>query len=98
MVVRRAAKIDDNQKEVVKALRKVGAVVRYLSQGEGLPDLLVGYRAQTFLVEVKNINTHSREKGGSLLTPAQKDFHDRWIGGSLLIVHDAEQAIKAITQ
>lgn len=88
---RRAAKIDTNQKDIVAALRKIGAVVRYLSQGEGLPDLLVGYRAQTFLIEVKN------KDGFNRMTPGQKDFHNRWIGGPLLIVHTAEQAIKAIT-
>lgn len=89
--MRRAAKIDANQRDVIAALRKIGAVVRYLSQGEGLPDLLVGYRAQTYLIEVKN------KEGKNRLTPGQKDFHNRWIGGPLIIVHTAEEAIRAIT-
>ncbi|HJP47915.1 hypothetical protein [Acinetobacter venetianus] len=43
--MRRAAKIDANQTEIVKALRKFGASVQSLaSTGKGCPDLLVGFR------------------------------------------------------
>jgi len=48
----RAARVDANQQEIVKALRSVGAYVRVITQGDGLPDLLVGYRGVTLLMEV----------------------------------------------
>ena len=52
--MRRAAKIDANQTEIVKALRQVGASVQSLaSTGKGCPDLLVGFRGVNWLLEVK---------------------------------------------
>jgi Holliday junction resolvase len=51
----RFAKIDANQSEIVKELRKVGAFVQSLATiGKGCPDLLVGYRGNWFLMEVKD--------------------------------------------
>ena len=49
-----ATMIDDNQNDIVTALRKAGATVRIISQGEGIPDLLVGFRGETMLMEVKD--------------------------------------------
>jgi hypothetical protein len=43
MLMRRAAKIDANQPQIVEALRKAGATVHSLAAvGNGIPDLLVG--------------------------------------------------------
>ena len=36
-----ARRIDENQNEIVIALRKCGAYVRIISQGDGIPDLLL---------------------------------------------------------
>ena len=53
--MRRAAKIDANQTQVVIALRAAGATVQSLAAvGVGVPDLLVGFRGQTYLMEVKD--------------------------------------------
>jgi hypothetical protein len=50
--MRRAAKVDANQTEIVQALRQIGAVVQSLAAvGNGCPDLLVGYRNRLFLLE-----------------------------------------------
>lgn len=43
---------DAREPEVIAAFKTVSAVVRQLS-GKGVPDLLVGYQRQWFLVEVK---------------------------------------------
>ena len=49
--MRRAARVDANQIQIVSALRAAGAYVWII----GLPvDLLVGYKGHTFLVEVKS--------------------------------------------
>lgn len=39
----RARRVDENQQEIVDALRQAGATVRVVTQGEGIPDLLCGY-------------------------------------------------------
>ncbi len=52
--MRRAAKVDANQAEIVKALRSIGCSVQHLhSIGQGCPDILVGYRGRNFLFELK---------------------------------------------
>lgn len=52
--MRRAAKVDSNQSEIVAALRKRGAVVLITSQLKNAFDILVGYKGQLFIVEIKD--------------------------------------------
>jgi hypothetical protein len=92
--MRRAAKIDANQQAVVDALRQVGATVHSLAAvGGGCPDLLVGFRGRTFLMEVKDGNKPPSERR---LTPFQVLWHEQWTGGSLTVVNSPEDALKVI--
>ena len=51
----RAARVDENQPEIVAALRRAGAFVQILSSvGQGVPDLLVAYQGRWSLLEVKD--------------------------------------------
>ena len=50
----RNAKVDANQPEIVKALRKIGAKVKLVHQLKNLFDILVGYNGKLFIVEIKN--------------------------------------------
>lgn len=85
----RAARSDANQAGIVEALRTVGATVRSLHRvGGGVPDLLVGYRSNNYLLECKT------EDG--TLTPQQVEFGLTWKGRPMSIVHDEEEALKAI--
>lgn len=85
--MRWAAKVDENQKEVVEALRKAGRAVLPLHQvGQGCPDLLVSSSEEMWLVEVKS------EKGR--LTPAQVKFIEEWTGKEILVARTAEEAIR----
>jgi len=52
--LRRAAKVDRNQPEIVKALRQMGATVLITSQLKNAFDILVGYRKKLFIVEIKD--------------------------------------------
>jgi hypothetical protein len=53
--MRRAAKVDANQDQIVSALRAAGASVQSLAPiGKGCPDLLVAFRAGMYLMEVKS--------------------------------------------
>ena len=92
--MRRAAKIDKNQPAIVDALRKCGAFVQSLAAvGNGCPDLLIGYRGRTILVEVKDgSNVPSAQK----LTLDQLLWHAKWSGGSLAVVNDLESALRVL--
>ena len=52
--MRRAAKVDSNQAEIIKALRDSGASVTSLHQvGQGVPDILVSHAGVWYLMELK---------------------------------------------
>jgi hypothetical protein len=83
--VRRAAKIDANQAEIVAALRKAGYSVQSLAAiGKGCPDLLVGKRNRNFLLEIKDAD--------GKLTPQQWDWHFGW-KGDVRVARTAEEAL-----
>jgi hypothetical protein len=87
--MRRAAKIDANQPDIVQALRALGAFVQPLhTVGGGCPDLLASFQGRTLLIEVKASAKHR-------LTPDQQVWHASWTGGPLAIVTDVEGAIRA---
>lgn len=91
--LRSLSKSDKNAGEIVSALRAAGCVVRFI-KGDfdiaGIPDCLVGYAGQTWLLELK-------VKGGRL-NDAQRKFHDEWLGkgGPLLVVRSIPEAFQAI--
>ena len=85
---RKAAKVDANQADIVEALRAIGATVTPAhTMGKGFPDLVVGYRGETYLLEVKT------EDGK--LTSDQKVWHADWRGHKA-IVRTKEEAWEAI--
>lgn len=52
--MRRAAKVDRNQSEIVKALRKCGAAVVITSQLKNAFDILVGFQGRLHVMEIKD--------------------------------------------
>lgn len=79
----RAKKVDDNQRELVKAFRDLGATVLILSSvGSGCPDLLIGYRNKNFLVEIKD---GKKWKSQTRLTIDEQEFFDTWNGQVVII-------------
>lgn len=84
--MRYAKRVDANQDQIVSALRAAGAYVWII----GLPvDLLVGFKGQTFLVEVK-------DGPKKRLTALQADFFESWAGGTLCRVDGPEAALRMI--
>lgn len=76
--MRRAARIDQNQPQIVKDLRCLGVTVQPLAAvGEGCPDLLIGFRSRNFLIEIKNPDKPKRDQQ---LTPDQVEWHAHWAG------------------
>ena len=90
----RFAKVDANQTQVVSALRAAGAMVQSLATiGDGCPDLLVGHRGVTILMEVKD---GKKPPSARRLTPDQLEWHGKWNGGTLCVVDGAEAALRVI--
>lgn len=91
--MRRAANIDANQPEIVDALRKAGASVQCLhTVGDGVPDLLVGYRGVNLLMEVKD---GKKPPSRRQLTEDEVKWHAGW-RGQKVIVESAEDALKVL--
>jgi len=88
--MRRAARVDANQEQIVSALRACGAYVRIVTQGDGLPDLLVGYRGYTLLLEVKD---GRKPPSARKLTEAEEKFFQEWRGGLLAKVESVDEAL-----
>lgn len=92
--MRRAAKIDGTQTEIVAALRQAGCKVLSLAAcGKGVPDLLVYALNQLgdwelYLMEVKNLSGR-----GNKLTPDQVKFHAEW---PVTVVTSVEEALAAV--
>ena len=87
----RGRKTDANQASIMAALRQVGATVVDLSAVErGVPDLLVGFRGHTYLLEVKN------KAGRNRLTADQDVFLAWWHGVPPVIVYNETDALIAI--
>lgn len=91
--MRRAAKVDSNQTEIVSAFRKFGCSVLCLhTVGQGCPDLAVGKNKKTVLIEVKD---GAKVKSGRALTKDEQKFHDEW-KGSLFVVESLSDVIALV--
>lgn len=88
-----AKRIDSNQNSIVKALRDHGAFVRVVTQGDGIPDLLVAYKGVTALLELKDGDKFPSQRK---LTTAEQKFFDEWTGGLLVIVNSVEEALDVL--
>jgi hypothetical protein len=82
---RYAKKRDLYEGEIIDALRHVGCSVVQLDTPV---DLLVGFRGQTYLLEVKT--------GRKKFTPGQEEFFGAWRGGDLVLVRSVSDALEAI--
>lgn len=94
--MRRAAKVDANHAEIVKALRSAGCWVLDLSAvGQGCPDLLVHgptYSWDFRLIEIKDGN---KPPSARKLTPAQIEFH-AGCRGPVVVVNSVAEALAAV--
>lgn len=91
--MRRAARRDDNEKLIVDALERVGCLVQKLTQGDGVPDLLVGVPSgKLIVIEVKD---GDKVPSAKRLTEKEFAWHQRWARYPVFIVENVEQAVKA---
>jgi hypothetical protein len=91
--MRRAARIDANQPEIVKALRQAGATVHPLHMvGGDFPDLIVGHFGVNVLMEIKD---GGKPPSKRKLSDGQKEFRDNW-NGPVVLVKDVEGALRVL--
>lgn len=91
--MRKIAKIDANQPQIVTALRAIGATVQSLANvGNGCPDIVVGWQGQNFLLEIKN---PAQPPSGRKLTDDEAKWHAIW-RGQKTVVETVDDALKAI--
>jgi len=89
------SRTDDNQSEIIKALRDLGAVVTDCSSLRKAFDLLVGYRGKLHIIEVKD---GSKPKSQRKLTEGEtkcKESFER-VGVPYNVVESVEDAINLV--
>lgn len=93
--MRRAAKVDANQSDIVSALRKAGASVTPIhTVGNGCPDLLVGFRSRNYLFEVKD---GAKPPSARKLTDDEAIWFGNW-RGEAYVVETVDQAIAILME
>lgn len=92
--MRRAARVDDNQPEIVAALRQCGCSVQILSMvGQGCPDLMVCKPdGEIVLYEVKDGSKPPSERR---LTLDQERWHRGW-NSHVYVVNNITEALAAV--
>ena len=86
-------RVDANQPDIVRDLRQVGASVAHTHMvGQGFPDIVVGFRGQNYLFEIKDgAKPPSKRK----LTPDEEQWHLAW-NGQVTVVKNINEALAAI--
>ena len=88
--MRHKASLDANHTEIVSQLRHIGATVVDLAKvGKGCPDLLVGWRGKTYLMEIKTAKGYVRA--------TQEQFFRSWTGGHIAVVRSFDDAYNVLT-
>lgn len=91
--MRRAAKIDDNQRTVVGVLRAYRMKVLSLAAvGKGCVDLLV-YNPRTGKLHMLEVKDGNKPPSARKLTPAQETFHQEW---PVVVVTNETEALEAV--
>lgn len=89
---RYAARMDANQAEICRALRKAGAKVTVIRQPV---DLRVQRRGKMFLAEVKD---GRKPPSARHLTPQQEQFIATWTACPVVVVTSVDEALAALEE
>lgn len=93
--MRRAPNLDGNHAAVVRALTNAGMRVFSLAGvGKGCPDVMVGWREITCLLEIKD---GAQKPSRRALTVDEQKFHEEW-SGHLAIVESPDEAVQAVVE
>lgn len=99
--MRRAANIDKNQPDIVKHLRSAGvAVVSLAAVGNGIPDLLCGWRGVNALLEIKDPSSDASLslecRANQRLNATQIEWHRTWPGQKAVVTTFGEAMAEII--
>jgi len=75
--MRTAARIDDNQPEIVKEFRRLGFSVLLISQLKNCADILISRDKFTAIIEIKDGKKSPSQRR---LTEGEQKFKDSWQG------------------
>lgn len=89
------ARVDGNQKEIVKALRNKGAVVYHVHTIKNLFDILVAYNGQLIAVEIKD---GSKPESARKLTPGELECKEALesVGVTYNVVKSIDEALNLL--
>jgi len=87
MSFRRAARIDDNQKEVVALFRKLGWYVLIISQLKNCCDIMVSKNGHTIAIEIKD---GKKPPSARKLSTGELKFEYEWKGAYELVICDED--------
>lgn len=82
MSFRRAAKVDANQPEIVKAFRDLGWYVLIISQLKNCCDIIVSKKGRTIAVEIKD---GSKPPSQQKLSEGEVKFKNEWQGEYMIV-------------
>jgi Holliday junction resolvase len=85
MSFRRAAKVDDNQSDIVRLFRKLGWRVLIISQLKNCCDIIVSKAGRTIAVEIKD---GKKPPSDRKLSDGEVEFRDNWQGEYALVICD----------
>lgn len=92
-MARRAARTDDNHREVAQALIDIGATVCHLhAVGMGAPDMCIGFRGKNYMLEVKD---GKKPPSATKLNTMQERWHQLW-QGHVAVVYSVDDALREI--
>ena len=94
MKKRYGRKVDHNQKEIVKAIRATG---RQVFEIEEPFDLLIDNLGDWVVADVKNPETHARQKGGSKMTDKQLEILET-LTAKVLIFETVDEALVLLSK
>ena len=92
--MRRAARIDANQNEIVAALRGIPGCKVWITSmvGNGGPDFVIGWMRVNYLIELKDGDKPPSKRR---LTPDEKKFHAQW-SGQIAVAETFEDCLQII--
>ena len=92
MKKRYGRKTDANQKDIVRALRKCGRIVFEIEEPF---DPLIDNIGEWLVMEIKNPDTHARQKGGSKMTQKQLDILET-LSAKVLVAETVDEALNLV--
>ena len=85
-------KVDANQKDIVRALRKAGRIVFEIEEPF---DLLIDNIGEWVVMEIKNPDTHARQAGGSKMTEKQDEILET-LSARVLVAETVDEALNLV--